>query len=552
VDAKYSVQPVQPPLFREINSKCFLSRLRRIQIAHYHNTEMAEGHGAGCGVAELIVFILALIFGTACSLTSKVLMSMHSIGLTGKMELFTNPLFQTCTMFVGMLFSLPIHMLVLKFKIPFYGYAHLDESRGKYVAITGEDAEKPKEIGWNIYFALFFPAMFDLMATACCMFGLRYVNVSIYQMLRGGSIIFVALLKHFALKDKLQRFMWIGVAWNVVSICIVGYVAMLNSEAVENEHVLNAAAAASSFAKDVHDSSSSHYAAGHYHGSHDSATVGKAHITVVSTGEDYSDDMNHPLYGILLILGGAVVQSVQYAWEEKVMSMDVGAPPLLLIGMEGFWGTLVCLTVMYPLAYYTPGPDHGSVENPWNTLELLKNSEDVQNVFWLYFFAVFGYNMLCALITFMLNSVWHAILDNFRPITVWSCDLFIYYFVTASLGERWTVHSYLQVIAMFILLYGTAIYNAPNAGSIKLTGGIPSLCMDCTDEYRGMEGESAALTGAAGAAPPMSPHFSTMSPFRSQALGQSPALARKNSLMKETKAYGTDLEMMKARKASFA
>ena len=451
-----------------------------------------------------------------------------------------------------MLFSLPIHMLVLKFKIPFYGYAHLDESRGKYVAITGEDTEKPKEIGWNIYFALFFPAMFDLMATACCMFGLRYVDVSIYQMLRGGSIIFVALLKHFVLKDKLKRFMWIGVMWNVVSICIVGYVALLNSQLVEAEQGLLTTPA---LPPGAHGSSSSHYASGHYHGSHDSATVGKAHLAAVShggAGEDYSDDMNHPIYGVVMILGGAVVQSVQYAWEEKVMSMDVGAPPLLLIGMEGLWGTLVCLTVLYPLAYYTPGPDHGSIENPWNTWELLKNSTDVQNVFWLYFFAVFGYNMLCALITFMLNSVWHAILDNFRPITVWSCDLFIYYCVTATLGEKWTVYSYLQVIAMFVLLYGTAIYNAPNAGSIKLTGGVSSLCVDCSDEYRdlGPEGQSLAGAGAGDVSIPPSPHFSTMSPFRAPAA--SPAQARKNSLMKETKAYGTDLEMMKARKASFA
>ena len=48
------------------------------------------------------------------------------------------------------------------------------------------------------------------------------------------------------------------------------------------------------------------------------------------------------LFGVVLILLGALVQSLQYAFEEKVMSADVGAPPLLVIGMEGFWGTVVC------------------------------------------------------------------------------------------------------------------------------------------------------------------------------------------------------------------
>jgi drug/metabolite transporter (DMT)-like permease len=59
-----------------------------------------------------------------------------------------------------------------------------------------------------MYYILFFPAMFDLVATALCMYGLLYVNVSVYQMLRGSAIIFVAILKHFALGDKLYKFQW--------------------------------------------------------------------------------------------------------------------------------------------------------------------------------------------------------------------------------------------------------------------------------------------------------------------------------------------------------
>lgn len=51
-------------------------------------------------------------------------------------------------------------------------------------------------------------------------------------------------------------------------------------------------------------------------------------------------------------------------------------------------------------------------------------------MFLLYFLSIFFYNALAVLVTFMLNSVWHAILDNFRPITVWGTDLFIFYAVT--------------------------------------------------------------------------------------------------------------------------
>jgi len=142
----------------------------------------------------------------------------------------------------------------------------------------------------------------------------------------------------------------------------------------------------------------------------------------------------------MLILAGAFVQSLQYAFEEKVMSMEVSAPPLLLIGMEGFWGTVVCIFVLYPICYALPGADvGGTMENPYDTIAMMQNSPELRQMFLFYFLSIFFYNALAVLVTFMLNSVWHAILDNFRPITVWGTDLFIFYCVTTSFGEKWTV-----------------------------------------------------------------------------------------------------------------
>ena len=97
---------------------------------------------------------------------------------------------------------------------------------------------------------------------------------------------------------------------------------------------------------------------------------------------------------------------------------------------------------------------------------------------------VFFYNALACLVTVMLDSVWRAILDNFRPATVWMVDLFIFYYVSTSFGEQWNASwSWLQLVGMITLLYGTAIYNAPNGGSVKLMGGIWSCYIDCSDEY---------------------------------------------------------------------
>lgn len=101
----------------------------------------------------------------------------------------------------------------------------------------------------------------------------------------------------------------------------------------------------------------------------------------------------------------------------------------------------------------------------------------------IYFFTIFFYNLFAVLVTFMLSSVWHAILDNFRPITVWGTDLFIFYYINPLFGETWTQFSYLQVAGMAILLYGTAIYNAPNDGCLLLEGQWWGFGLNFSDEY---------------------------------------------------------------------
>ena len=137
----------------------------------------SNGAGAG-GFWSLVVFLLALVAGTMCSLTSKMLLNMESIGLSGEMELFSYPLFQTFGMFLGMAVGLVLHFVILHGKYPFPGYDHDHPAKSTPM--------------W-MYLMLFFPAIFDLMATSLCMFGLKYVNVSIYQMLRGNWIFLVSL-----------------------------------------------------------------------------------------------------------------------------------------------------------------------------------------------------------------------------------------------------------------------------------------------------------------------------------------------------------------------
>lgn len=85
-------------------------------------------------------------------------------------------------------------------------------------------------------------------------------------------------------------------------------------------------------------------------------------------------------------------------------------------------------------------------------------------------------------VTYLLDAVWHAILDNFRPISVWSVDLLIFVITSGAYGEDWTVYSWLQLAGLVLLLYGTAVYN----GNVRLSF--------ITYDDPGMTPHSSALT----------------------------------------------------------
>jgi drug/metabolite transporter (DMT)-like permease len=394
------------------------------------NTRSASSSSSGttattsrCGVVELVIFVIAIVSGTACSICSKTMMELQGTNMNGETETFVKPIFQTFGMFVGMMFGMIMHWIVLLFKIPFPGYIHAaadssstacssnaaataasapnknnpttttttttvtaasytyiaplkkqgDDSAQQqyhYGAITVNNnnhnvletnpllrapaAAEITPVGSSsssttnnttpiwMYFFLIIPSVFDLAATAFCMMGLRYIDVSIYLLLRGSGIIFVALMKQHVLGDALYLYQWMGVFWNVIAVILVGTVAILNSH-TEQSHMQ-------------------------------------------SPGE--------ALLGVTLILVGAFVQALQFVFEEKVMNMeDASVPPLLLIGMEGIWGTFLCLTVVYPIVYCIPGDDHGSYENPFDTYEMFIQTPRIQFFFFLYFFAIFSYNL---------------------------------------------------------------------------------------------------------------------------------------------------------------
>jgi hypothetical protein len=452
-------------------------------------TSKSKAHGRPTkqkGYYEFAIFLAAVVTGTGCSILSKVLYELQGVGINGKLQKFDKPLFQTLAMFAAMLMGIPMHWIVVALKIPIPGYAQGEQQSyqresSKLATRQGEqtqllpleddkNAEKldyqsvaqceqlyglyddrtesaslrslgsrpsvprskeTKALSTNTYLTLALLSLFDLTATALCAVGLLYLNVSVYQMLRGSGIVFVALLRQYGLKQQLFRFQWVGVWYNVLSILLVGTAALLSSRSYSASE------------------------SGHLAGA---------------------------LLGVTLMLAGSFVQSGQFVLEEKIMVHDaVKVPPLLLFGMEGVWGFLFSLFILLPAGNWL------RYENSFNTLAMLWNTPSLQFFVALYMLAIFGYNLFAVLVTFSLTSMWHSILDNFRPMTVWLTDLILFGATYGSFGESWTSYSWIELAGLSVLLYGTAIYNAPDVWSIPLKGQWFALGINLEEEYLEIE-----------------------------------------------------------------
>ena len=279
------------------------------------------------------------------------------------------------------------------------------------------------DVPWKTYFLLVIPSAFDLLGTALSSIGLLFTTVSVYQLLRCSVIIVTAILKTTILGHKLTRYMWIGIGINTAAMILVALTSWIDPAAAAGDATL------------------------------DSSQVELEH--------------RDPVMGILFILLSCIVQGSQYVFEEKVMAVD-NAPPLVVVGMEGVWGSILMPMVVFPWAYILPGTDvDGCFENVLDAYYMVQNSTSIQIILACFTITVFLYNIFCIYVTFLLDSVWHSILDNFRPVSVWGTDLLLFYvFTSGHFGEQWSHGSFLQLIGLILLFVGTAVYN----GTIKLPG----------------------------------------------------------------------------------
>lgn len=189
--------------------------------------------------------------------------------------------------------------------------------------------EERESIDRQTLLMLIIPSFCDLLCTALLLIAQLYITASLWQMMRGSIIIITALLKRFILQKRLRRYMWAGVGIITIAMCLVASTSFITAHEGETS-------------KDPR--------------------IGNTHILHISAMYFLLTTCGLRFRlppGVLLVIVGCIAQGIQYVFEERVMAVE-GAPPLVVIGMEGLWGTVLSLLVVYPIA------DAVGFENPWD------------------------------------------------------------------------------------------------------------------------------------------------------------------------------------------
>jgi hypothetical protein len=82
-----------------------------------------------CSLSKVLIFLFLVLLKAFSSIWMKIIMSMSgSENEENEKELFQKPLVVTFSMFVGMSFALVMHVFVVKFRMSFPGYDHLNDT----------------------------------------------------------------------------------------------------------------------------------------------------------------------------------------------------------------------------------------------------------------------------------------------------------------------------------------------------------------------------------------------------------------------------------------
>ncbi|CAD7922278.1 unnamed protein product [Amoebophrya sp. A25] len=376
-----------------------------------------------------LLFGAGLICGSINSITLKICYQTQVEGMDGRDEQYEKPWFFSFVMFLACLCALPVY----------YAGRMIDEMqrrksapgvasgmRPDELSVASADESTSDPVTREIFFYLLLPSMCDLLGTSLQQMGLCVTTVSVFQMLKGSILLFSAFLSVSFLGKRLTGYNWVGIGLCLIALTMVGMASVWGAD----EQGTDPAA---------------------------SDTSPAAQQAV----------------GILLILIGQVICAAQYVVEEYLLRPPLNVTPMAIVGLEGFWGSVVMGCIVLPLCAFLPGSDPGGeYESTQDALFVLSSNEMdgsghlIRFLVAVFFVSVLLYNIIGVTVTAESSAIHHTFLDASRTLLIWLVSIGLFYFVDPQYGEAITPYSWLQAIGFAILVLGQVTYE----GIIRVPG----------------------------------------------------------------------------------
>ena len=319
---------------------------------------------------------------------------------------FEQPLLQTLNMFVGELMCLMVY---------YWSTRNTDErvseseTESLISNIPAEDAvedqservEVPSTQQLNLeksnYILFLIPTILDLTATTLMNIGLLFTSASVYQMLRGSVSIFTAIITRMVIGTKHPIYKWMALILVFAGVCLVGY----------------------------------------------SGTLIRIPTDM---NIDEQKNANLAALGVGLVILAQIFTSSQFVFEEIVLS-KYQVEPSLAVGLEGFFGTVIMVTVI-PTLHFLFG-DQYEIFNIYKLYCRITRFDELTITPILVCalgislsIAVFNY---CGIsVTKNLTATSRSTIDTCRTIFIWMISLIL----------GWEHFQILQVFGFSILVYG--------------------------------------------------------------------------------------------------
>eukprot|EP00928_Gymnodinium_smaydae_P037043 TRINITY_DN25785_c0_g2_i1.p1 TRINITY_DN25785_c0_g2~~TRINITY_DN25785_c0_g2_i1.p1 ORF type:complete len:422 (-),score=74.17 TRINITY_DN25785_c0_g2_i1:312-1463(-) len=357
-----------------------------------------------------------LLSGAACTVLTKVMFTSEVIGADGNLEKFTRPWIVNVSMFFGMAL---VGLMDLRLRWP----SSKPRSSARSPSATPSEKAPDSERTWskqtvdfeeerksvsNVrkFLLLGLPATCDLTATTLSVSGLVFIPSSVYQMLRGSSIIFAAMFSKALLGKSFNCTKRFGLVIATLGVALVGLAQTLADQVEEGS------------------------------------------------------DMGKQMFGIGLVLVGQFAQALQVVLEELFLK-DLCIPVSQVVGIQGLWGLGLMLIIIYPAMYVFPGTDRGHLDDCIETLEMIASSTEVASILIALVLTFGALNVSAMSVTKELSGVHRKMIDAMRTSVIWIFGLAVHYFVDSKSGfsEAWTSFSFLELFGFGLLILGQSIYS---------------------------------------------------------------------------------------------